>query len=256
MPTRTPIAQCIALLVLVASPWLATTTFAQTPVAAPPPPPPKVWTVSASAGWTFTQGNSDTSSVNLGYSVTYDPQKKNLVKSEGLFLRSKSDGDLIANRLAFSGRDQYKLNERAYVFGQLQYLRDQFKGIEYLVAPTGGLGYTVIMLPNTELSVDGGAGASWEKDTGVNLQTSGALSLGNKFTQKLSKTATFTQTLGALWKTKDLGDALYVTRLGVSASVAAHTELKIEWLDAYKRKPAAGAKPNDIALLFALVFKN
>jgi putative salt-induced outer membrane protein YdiY len=249
------LARLVVLLMLVASPWLAATSFAQTP-AAPPPPPPKIWTVSASAGMAFTQGNTDTSSVNLGYNVTYDPQRKNVVKSEGLFLRSRSEGDLTANRLAFSGRDEYKLNARAYVFGQLQYLRDQFKEIEYLVAPTGGIGYKIVMLPRTELAVDGGAGVSWEKDTGVDLQTSGAVTFADKFTQKLSSNATFTQTFSALWKTQDFGDALYVTGLSLSAGVTTHTQLKVEFLDTYKHQPAVGVKPNDIALLFALVFKN
>jgi putative salt-induced outer membrane protein len=236
---------------------LSAPAFAQTPTAPPPPPPPKIWTVSASAGLAFTQGNTDTSSVNLGYNVTYDPQKKNVVKSEGLFLRSTDQGDVTANRVGLSGRDEYKLTARTYVFGQVQYLRDPFKEIEYLVAPTGGLGYKVILLPNTELSVDGGLGVTWEKNTGKDVDTSGAVTFGDKFAQKLSPTATFTQSFSALWKTKDFGDALYVTGLGLSAGISTHTQLKIEWLDTYKRKPPSpSVKPNDMTMLFSIVFKN
>lgn len=230
--------------------------FAQTPTA-PPPQPPKIWTISASAGLAFTKGNTDTSSVNLGYNVIYDPQKKNVVKSEGLFLRSTDQGAVTASKVALSGRDEYKLTERAYVFGQLAYLRDPFKEIEYLIAPTGGLGYKVIMLPNTELSVDGGLGVSWEKNTGKDVDTSAAVTLEDKFAQKLSPTATFTQSFSALWKTEDFGDALYVTRLGLAAGITARTQLKVEWLDTYKRKPPSpNVKPNDMTLLFSIVFKN
>jgi putative salt-induced outer membrane protein YdiY len=238
--------------------WLSSPAFAQTPGAPQaPPPPPKIWTVSASAGLAFTQGNTDTSSVNLGYNVTYDPQKKNVVKSEGLYLRSTDQGAVTANRVALSGRDEYKLSARAYVFGQVQYLHDPFKEIDYLVAPTTGLGYKIIMLPNTELSADGGAGVSWEKNTGKDVDTSGAVTAGDKFTQKLSPTATFTQSFSALWKTQDFGDALYVTGLGLAAGISARTQLKVEWLDTYKRKPPSpGVKPNDMAMLVSIVFKN
>ena len=260
MTSRQLISHLATMALVAASSFVAAPVLAQTPAQpappAAPPPPPKIWTVSASAGWSFTQGNTDTSSVNLGYNITYDPQKKNIVKSDGLFLRSKDSGELTADRLGLNGRDEYKLSDRAYVFGQVQYLHDEFKAIDYLVAPTGGIGYKLVKATNTELAVDGGAGVTWEQDTGVDLDTSGALMFDDKFTQKLSPNATFTQTFSALWKTKDFGDALYITGLGIAAGVSAHTQLKIEWLDTYKREPPIGIKPNDNAILFALVFKN
>jgi len=262
MPPRQLIFSLVAATVVAASPLVATPAIAQTPAqpvpppAAPPPPPP-IWTVSASAGWSFTHGNTDTSSVNLGYNIVYDPQKKNVLKSDGLFLRTKDNGEVSADRLGLNGRDEYKLTDRAYVFGQVQYLRDQFKDIDYLVAPTGGIGYKLIKMPKTELAVDGGAGVTWEKDTGLGLDTSGAVMFDDKFTQKLSPNATLTQTFSALWKTRDFGDALYITGLSLAAGLATHTQLKIEWLDTYKRKPPSPAiQPNDNAILFALVFKN
>jgi putative salt-induced outer membrane protein YdiY len=138
-----------------AGPALAQTPPQPAPSPATPPPPPKIWTVSASAGWSFTQGNTDTSSVNAGYNIVYDPQTKNVIKSDGLYLRTKDHGEVSADRLGLNGRDEYKLTDRAYVFGQVQYLRDQFKDIDYLVAPTGGIGYKLIKMPNTELAVDG-----------------------------------------------------------------------------------------------------
>jgi putative salt-induced outer membrane protein len=258
MTSHLPIARLVTPALLATWVLMATPARAQTPAApAAPPPPPKTWTVSASAGWAFTQGNSDTSSVNLGYNIVFDPQTKNVVKSDGLFLHSKSEGDLTADRLGLNGRDEYKLNDRAYVFGQVQYLRDAFKDIDYLVAPTGGIGYKLVKLTDTELSVDGGAGVTWERDTGFDLDTSGAVVFGDKLTHKLSSTATLTQTFSALWKTKDFGDALYITGLSLAAAINTHTQLKIEWLDTYKRKPPSPTiQPNDNAILFALVFKN
>ena len=256
---RPLVSPLLAVALIAASSLIAAPALAQTPAQpAPPPaapPPPPIWKVEASAGWSFTQGNTDTSSVNLGYSVTYDPQRKNVVKSDGLFLRTKDQGEVSADRLGFNVRDEYKLTDRAYVFGQVAYLHDQFKAIDYIVAPTAGLGYKLIKSANTELAVDGGAGVTWEKDTAVDLDTSGAVMFDDKFTQKLSPNATLTQKFSALWKTKDFGDALYITGVSLAAGLTAHTQMKIEWLDTYKRKPPVGIKPNDNTILFALVFK-
>ena len=63
-------------------------------------------------------------------------------------------------------RDQYRLTPRSYVFGQNQYLKDQFKEIDYLVAPTGGLGYKLFDTAATKLDVDGSVGMVWEKNPG------------------------------------------------------------------------------------------
>ena len=79
--------------------------FAQAPAN---PPPPKIWTVTASAGLALTDGNSDTTSTNAAYDIVYDPHQRNLIKSDGLFLRARTEGDLTANRLGFNVRDQYK----------------------------------------------------------------------------------------------------------------------------------------------------
>jgi hypothetical protein len=45
----------------------------------------------------MTSGNSDTVSTNAAYDITYDPQQRNIVKSDGLFLRARTEGDLTAN---------------------------------------------------------------------------------------------------------------------------------------------------------------
>ena len=44
------------------------------------------------------------------------------------------------------------------MFGQNQYLKDEFKEIDYLIAPTAGLGYKLFDTAATKLDVDGSAG--------------------------------------------------------------------------------------------------
>lgn len=240
-------ALCVAAASLCLTPHL----HAQTP-----PAEHKVWTAVASAGLAVTSGNTDTSNINAGYDLTYDPLTRNIVKSDAMLLRGKTEGTLSADRLGLNVRDQYKLSARAYVYGQNQYLRDTFKNIDYLLAPTGGLGFKVYDTPETKLDADAGLGGVWEKNPGADVRASGALTAGEKLAQKLTATTALTQSVVALWKTQDLADSLYTFSIGVSASMSTRTQLKVEFLDTYKNKPPAiGVQKNDLATLLALVYK-
>jgi putative salt-induced outer membrane protein YdiY len=214
------------------------------------------WTGSAGAGLAFTAGNTDTANVNASYDLTYDPKSKNAVKSDALYLRAKTDVALTVNRLGVNARDQYQLARRAFTFGQLQYLRDQFKAIDYLVAPTAGLGYKLVDAPQTTLSVDGGLGAVWEKNPGFDRTASGAVTASEHLMKTLSDTARVTQQISGLWKMTDVGDALYTFGTALAANLTSKSQVKIELLDTYKAKPpTAATKSNDIAIVFSIGYK-
>ena len=226
--------------------------FAQAPAAEPPAGP---WTQQASAGLALTSGNKDTSTVNAGYEVVYDPKTRNLWRTDGLFLRGKSEGLVTADRLQLNGRDEYQLMDGVYAFGQLQYLRDQFKDIDYLFAPTGGLGYRIIDSPTLKLSVDGGLGAVWEKKPLLDVQTSGAVTWSEKLIYPISSVVTITQGVAALYRADNFDDALYTFNTALAASMTEHTQLKVELLDIYKRIVAPGIENNDVAVIVGVVFK-
>jgi len=244
---KVPAATGIASWLLLGSP-----VYAQAPANAPH----KIWTVTASAGLALTSGNSDTTSTNLGYDIVYDPQRRNIVKSDGLFLRSRSEGDLTASRVGFNIRDQYKLTPRLYVFGQNAFLKDEFKNIDYLVAPTAGVGYKLFDTPATKLDVDGSVGAVWEKNPGFDVSSTGALATGEKLIQALTSNTTLTQTFVGLWKMNDFEDALFTFGVNVAASMSTRIQLKVEALDTFKNKPPLPTiQRNDVALLMAIVYK-
>jgi putative salt-induced outer membrane protein YdiY len=233
--------------------WVA----APSSVAAQPPAPPKVWTVTFSAGLALTSGNTDTSSFNAAYDIVYNPMTKNVVKSDALFLRSTTEDELSAHRTSLNIRDEYSLTPRLFVFGQNQYLRDEFKNIDYLLAPTGGIGYRIYDTAATKFVVDGSAGVVWEKNPDVDVNTSGALTFGEKLTQTLTATTTLSQSFSALWKTQNFEDALYTAGLGLAVAISTHTQLKVEVLDTYKNLPPSPTiQKNDVAILMAFVYKS
>jgi putative salt-induced outer membrane protein len=222
-----------------------------------PAPAHKVWDVAASVGIAATSGNSDTSQFNAAYDLTYDPLTRNIFKSNALFLRGTTEGDVSAERFLFNVRNEYKINDRTYVFGNNLYLRDRFKSISYLDAVTGGVGYKLVASDRTKLDVDGGAGVVWEKNTALELTSSGAVTAGEKLQHQLTSTTTLTQSVTALWKTADFEDALYTFGAGIAVAVSSRTQLKFEVVDVFKNKPpAADVKKNDVATVVAVVFKS
>ena len=226
--------------------------FAQ---AAPPPAPPG-WAGSASAGLAMTSGNSDTSTMNAAYELKRDTGAPLVFKSSGLLVWGKSEGVLTSDRLGLDGRVERKLSERTSLYAQTQYLRDSFKAIDYLIAPTVGLTRLLVKNDRTELGVDGGLGGVWEKNPDTDADLDGALTAGQKFTHKITATTELVQKVAALWKMDDFGDSLYVFGAGIAASITAGTQMKIEFLDTYKAKPpSAGVQKNDIATLVSFVYK-
>jgi putative salt-induced outer membrane protein YdiY len=162
---------------------------------------------------------------------------------------------VVVNRSLANVRDEYALTQRALVFGQVRYLRDTFKDIDYLIAPTVGLGYKIVDTAPTRLAVDVGAGGVWERNTGLGTSASGAVTLGETLTHKLTGTATLTQSINGLWKTSDFGDALYTITLGLAASVTQKSTLKLELLETYKTVPPLPTiQKQDVALVTSFVY--
>ena len=251
-----------ALLALLASLFV----FSGTAVAQTPPPPPPgapapapvrgPWSGSLSAGLSITSGNKNTQNFNISFDLTHDPKTRNLFKVDGLYLRGKSESNLTGDQLRLGGRDQFTFNSRGFVFGQMRYLRDRFKNIDYFLAPAAGVGLKLVNGPQATFDIAAGIGGVWEQDAGLALPTSGSITFDEKVMIKLTPTATLLQSTSALWKTQDLKDALYTFSTSFAAGISKRAQLKVELLDLFKnRPPSTLIKRNDVTLITGLVYK-
>jgi putative salt-induced outer membrane protein YdiY len=234
----------------------ATPAGAQTQAQTDTQPPPPAWTGTFGAGLSLTRGNSDTSNVNLSYDAKWDPADHFTFASKGLWLRGSRDGELTANRLSLESRVDRKLDDRTSLFGQVQYARDRFRQVDYLVSPTAGVSHLLVATAVTKLAVNLSVGGVWEKNTGLSVEADGALNAGQQFKHQISETAEFTQNLTALCKIGEFDDSLYTLGAGIAASITSRTQLKVEAIDTYKNKPtAAGVRKNDVSMLVSFVYK-
>jgi putative salt-induced outer membrane protein YdiY len=218
--------------------------------------PPQAWTGSLAAGLALTGGNTSTATTNFAFTVESDKTRRNVVKADGLNIRSSRDGEAIVDRTSLQVQDDYAVTARTYGFGRLQYLRDQFKSIDYLVSPTGGVGYRVVDTMVSTLTAEAALGVVTEKNPGIDARSSGALTAAEKATHKISDSATLAQSLTALWKTSDFGDSLVTFQAGLATDITPRTQLKVDFLDTFKNQPPnVLVKKNDTALIMSFVFK-
>jgi putative salt-induced outer membrane protein YdiY len=221
-----------------------------------PPAPTPLYTGSFGGGLALTGGNTDTSNFNLTFNLVRDPKMKSVFKVDALYLRGSQNDIVNLHRSAAKARYEYSLTSRWFLFGEFGYLRDEFKDIKYLLAPIGGIGYKLINTDRTLLSVSGGAGGYFEKNSDVPVKKSGSLNAGQEFSHKLTPTSTLSQSVSTLWKTNDFGDSLTNFRAGVTTTLYQNLELKVEFIDSYKTKPPNPTiKKNDTAFLTTFLLK-
>jgi putative salt-induced outer membrane protein YdiY len=118
--------------------------FALAPAAAAQETPAKPWSTSAGAGLALTSGNSDTRNINLNFNTAWDPKTVRRFKADAVYLRGESDGETNVDKAAASARYERSIEQRAFWFGEVSYLRDPLKEIDYLVAPIAGAGLNLI----------------------------------------------------------------------------------------------------------------
>jgi putative salt-induced outer membrane protein YdiY len=223
-----------------------------------PPPAPRVplWGGSIGLGLAVTAGNADTSTFNVSIDVATRARSRNVFKADLLYLRGDENGELNVNRLSVKARDEYTRAPRAFVFGQVEYLRDTFKDLQFLIAPTVGVGFKVRDRPGLVFAVDAGIGAKAEKSPYRAVAGSGAFSAAQRFQRALSKSAAVTQSVTALWTLDRFDDALYTVKLGLTAAITSRAQLKVELVDFYKtRPPVRTVVRNDVSAVTAVVYK-
>jgi putative salt-induced outer membrane protein len=244
---------------------LASTLLAAGPVRAqeklcpcpPPSPPPPAWSGSLGGGLSLTGGNSESNSYNLEFGLTYDPKKKVVLKLDGAYLRTDTDGEATVDRTGLGARYEYSVagGGRLFAFGEVRYQRDVLKDVDHLISPTAGVGYRLADSDDLKLSVNGGVGLALEKLAGLDATTSGAVNASESLSWKLSGSASIVHTARGLWKTDDFGDAYYHFDVGILTSLAGRFDLKLSFADDYKSRPPADKKENDTAVLATIVFK-
>jgi putative salt-induced outer membrane protein len=200
-------------------------------------PPPPAFTGNVGFGLGINSGNTSSTTLSFTLGLKYDPKTKNVVKLDGYYLYGQTDSVTNTQKANFVLRDEYSLSERFFLFGEVGYLYDRFKGITYLITPTVGAGYKVVKTDAVTLDFSGGVGIAAEQDAGLDATTSGSFSVGEGFEWKISSWAKLTQHASALWKMDDTNDYFFHLDAGLVSPLSKMLEMKIAYVLDYKNEP-------------------
>jgi putative salt-induced outer membrane protein len=236
----------VFLLLLGASPVLA-----QAP-AAPPEPPPRL---EASAQFAFldTSGNSSSQSLGVGGDVVWRPDPWTY-RAKAIFAQAEDDDVLSARSFAGLFRASRALTERLSVYGQYDFLRDLFAGVEQRHVVEGGVSYLAVDRKPHRLRLDAGLGYLHEEHPDDDLD-SATLSLGAGYRLEISPTSELTYEPRYLLPFADTGDWKFDQDVALKVGLYSFLSLKVSHTLRYAAEPPEGFEKTDRILAVSIVAK-
>jgi len=219
---------------------------------------PGKWTGDAALSLSITSGNTQTSSVAFSFAAKRPFPEKLELENSGFFLLSKISGTTNAESMGLGSRLNWKHSDRFFSYYELQAVRDRFKNYDYRILPNVGVGYKVHLSEKGELSFTAGLAEVFTKyhDSGERDSYAG-LTLGDKFSWKLSPTAELSQQLVINAEASDLNHYFARLEISLSAALSNQLALKLTFVDNYDNEPVGeGIEKNDIHLMAGISLKH
>jgi putative salt-induced outer membrane protein len=152
------------------------------------------WSGTASLGYLSTSGNTDTTSYNTAFKISY---AQNLwTHTFDAAANGASESDMTTAESYQAGwKSSYDFSEHSYMFGTVNWRKDRFSGVDQQLSEAVGYGRRIIETPVHLLSAEIGAGHR-NIDFRDNTSDSGAiLTLGADYIWTFSETSNFEQNI-------------------------------------------------------------
>jgi putative salt-induced outer membrane protein len=220
--------------------------------AAPPPPPQQEG--SGEFSLVDTTGNASTQSLGLGAEYFARPEDWEL-HAKAAYVRNKSEDVLTAQSLSLLFRGARTLSPRLSAFGEYDFLRDHFAGIDARHQLLGGLAYKVVDEAPQTLIVDASLGYANEQRLLPPSLSTAIWNAGLNYRAKLSASAEFTDGAGFNQSLSDGTDWRVQNIAAVTAKITTVLSLKVSNTIRYVHEPVLGFKTTDSITAVALVAK-
>jgi putative salt-induced outer membrane protein YdiY len=226
----------------------------------PKPEPPK-WKSSLAFGLTMTRGNSETFLSTLTAATVKKWGQNELgFGADGAYgtTKDQNTGVTTKNNNSARGFGQYNrlFSDRWYGFGRVEGLYDGVADIDYRVTLSAGVGYYIMRMTNTDLSVEAGPGYVFEK-LGGEEDDFATLRLAERFNHALSEHARVWEKVEYLPSLKNFSRYIVNGEIGVEADLSKDKKwaLRAYLQDTYNSVPALDHKNNDMKLIAAIAYK-
>jgi putative salt-induced outer membrane protein YdiY len=226
--------------------------FAQT--AAPPPAPPPRLEASAQFAFLDTRGNATSQSLGAGGDLVWRPDPWTYT-AKAIFAQTESEGELDARSFAALFRASRALNDRLSAYGQYDFLRDVFAGVEQRHVIEGGLSYLALKDAPHLLRLDAGLGYLYENRPESQHFDSATLSLGAAYRYAFSTTSDLRYEPRFLLPLSDADAWKFDQTAALAVAINTFLSLKVSHTIRYSADPPAGFDTTDTIMAVSLVAK-
>lgn len=220
---------------------------------APPPEPPPRLEATAQFAFLNTDGNAQTQSLGTGAEVTWRPGAWTHA-TKAAFAQNETEGELSARSLTGVYRGSRQLRERLSAYGQYDYLRDVFAGVDQRHVAEAGLSLRVVDSARQGLRVDGAFGYLMEERPDDELN-SATLSAAAAYRLAISGTSEFKYVPRYLLTLADTGAWKFDQEAALSVAITTVVGLKVSHIIRYSADPPPGFETTDMITAISLVAK-
>ncbi len=209
-----------------------------------------LWTGKAEIGGFLTTGNSDT----VGVTAILSAQREGLQWRHKFMAQAEyqeSLGITARERYLLSYEPNYKIDERAYVYGSSQYDSDRFLGIADRISLSAGFGYSAIKNPRVQLDLDVGPAFRHTEFTDDLVETSPAGRGTVDFRWRLTDAVSLTQRAEAFVQRFN-STASGTT--AINAKLLGPLSAQMSYNFRYESQPPAGRRTTDTVTRGSLVY--
>ncbi|MDX1406187.1 MAG: DUF481 domain-containing protein [Woeseiaceae bacterium] len=152
------------------------------------------WTGTASLGFLSTSGNTDTTSYNSAFKVSYTTGKW-VHTLDGAANGAEESGMTTAEAYQAGWRSTYDVGVHSFVFGEANYRKDRFAGVEQQLSQSIGYGRRLIETEKHLLSAEIGVGYAKLDFADDTSESSAIATAGLDYKWTFTETSNFEQNI-------------------------------------------------------------
>ena len=217
---------------------------------------PDSWDKSVLFGFNYTEGNSNTTSVNLNTKISQDQADRSW-RFEGDYNYANAASEPGESRartkdnLRLNGEYKHIVSSKLFAGLGSSYTYDSIADVDYRAIVSPSLGAFLYRQNKSSVSVEGGPSYVWERLGGIQDDFP-AFRVANRAVVRLTETSAFYQSGEFLMSLTESGNYLFNAEVGIEAAVVSNISLSFSIRDYYINQPAGGRQSNDIYTITAL----
>lgn len=213
-----------------------------------PPPQPKGHEFTGKLFFVNTTGNSKVTSTGADGALVLRPGWR-WTHTEAFGVQyGRTDGTVSLENYRASHRTEMALTARVGLYGQLDFLRNRFKGLAAVYTYSLGLTAQVLSAPQDVVSLEAGLGRVSQRNTSDEIQNFNSGRVAAVYRHSFSP-STYFEEAATLLPNLDNGNDLRVTSYSsLVAPISSHFGLNVTYRVEYDHQPQLGKKSTDTAL--------